>query len=105
MNARPIFVVTITACLLSACAASYKTPDELRSQGKYKISATIEAEHVKLYTEVLEQFRLCWGYSAGVGSFRVNNDFLGATSHISTGLYSLERNANKDRCRCHWCQF
>ena len=82
MIARTIIMVAITTSL-TACAGLYDTPDELRAQGKYKISATIEAEHVMLYTEVIKQMRYCFDR----GSFRVTNDNFGSTSVIFVGFY------------------
>ncbi|NOT98902.1 MAG: hypothetical protein HOO97_07390 [Sideroxydans sp.] len=82
MKIKLLVSLIAIATLLSACAASYNSPDELRTKG-HKTTAIIDAEHVMLYKEALRQMHLCWDMEP----FRVNNDFVGQTSEITVGLY------------------
>ena len=85
------FIVIAGTILLTSCAfISYETPSQVREHTD-KISASINAEHERVFTETLKYLRPCWEGRSSLGvDSRVTSGFGTATSRISVGLYSRD---------------
>lgn len=84
-----IFAIIIIAALLTACAATYNTPEAMISAGENKLTATINAEHRSVYESTLKYLRPCWDHAMMGASMRVTGDYADNNSQIFVGTYSI----------------